>query len=101
MVGYVELHCHSAYSFLDGASQPEELAARAAELEERFPGDRAAVARTAEVAERLEFDLTQELGYRYPDFSDGAVTAIKQLATVCFDAFSERYPPSNNLLLGG
>src|SRR5207253_9759853 len=29
---YAELHCHSAYSFLDGASQPEELAARAAEL---------------------------------------------------------------------
>src|SRR5206468_7678715 len=32
MTPYVELHCHSAYSFLDGASQPEELAARAAEL---------------------------------------------------------------------
>ena len=31
-VSYVELHCHSAYSFLDGASAPEELAARAAEL---------------------------------------------------------------------
>ena len=31
-MGYVELHCHSAYSFLDGASRPEELAARAAEL---------------------------------------------------------------------
>src|SRR2546423_3897618 len=29
---YVELHSHSAYSFLDGASQPEELAVRAAEL---------------------------------------------------------------------
>src|SRR5438874_8665721 len=29
---YAELHCHSAYSFLDGASQPEEFAARAAEL---------------------------------------------------------------------
>ena len=29
---YVELHCHSAYSFLDGASQPEELAVRAVEL---------------------------------------------------------------------
>src|SRR5581483_5090258 len=27
-----ELHCHSAYSFLDGASLPEELALRAAEL---------------------------------------------------------------------
>src|SRR4051812_21403716 len=30
--GYVELHAHSAYSFLDGASQPAELAVRAAEL---------------------------------------------------------------------
>src|ERR671933_2909881 len=29
---YVELHCHSAYSFLDGASLPEDLAIRAAEL---------------------------------------------------------------------
>ena len=27
---YVELHCHSAYSFLDGASLPEELARAAA-----------------------------------------------------------------------
>src|SRR5215218_529201 len=31
-MGYVELHCHSAYSFLDGASTPAELAAAAAEL---------------------------------------------------------------------
>src|SRR5438105_11595340 len=31
-MSYVELHAHSAYSFLDGASQPEELAAQAAEL---------------------------------------------------------------------
>jgi error-prone DNA polymerase len=30
-VSYVELHCHSAYSFLDGASHPIELAAAAAE----------------------------------------------------------------------
>jgi error-prone DNA polymerase len=29
---YTELHAHSCYSFLDGASQPEELAVRAAEL---------------------------------------------------------------------
>jgi error-prone DNA polymerase len=29
---YVELHCHSAYSFLDGASLPEELVAAALEL---------------------------------------------------------------------
>ena len=31
-MAFVELHCHSAYSFLDGASHPEELAARAAEF---------------------------------------------------------------------
>ncbi len=29
---YAELHCHSAYSFLDGVSLPDELAHRAAEL---------------------------------------------------------------------
>src|SRR5437667_4572331 len=29
---YVELHAHSAYSFLDGASLPEELAVQAAQL---------------------------------------------------------------------
>lgn len=31
MPGFVELHCHSAYSFLDGASLPEELVQTAAE----------------------------------------------------------------------
>jgi error-prone DNA polymerase len=30
-VSYVELHCHSAYSFLDGASHPAELAGTAAD----------------------------------------------------------------------
>ncbi|HLB21553.1 MAG TPA: PHP domain-containing protein, partial [Solirubrobacteraceae bacterium] len=32
---YVELHCHSAYSFLDGVSLPDELAHRARELGHR------------------------------------------------------------------
>src|SRR5579872_3245539 len=32
-VPFVELHCHSNFSFLDGGSHPFELAARAAELE--------------------------------------------------------------------
>src|SRR3954469_18648766 len=31
-MAYVQLHPHSAYSFLDGASLPEELALRAAQL---------------------------------------------------------------------
>ncbi len=30
---YAELHCHSTFSFLDGASQPEELAEEAARLD--------------------------------------------------------------------
>jgi error-prone DNA polymerase len=71
-----------------------------AELLELFPDDRDAVRRTVEVADRLEFDLTAELGYRYPDFSDGEQPAIRRLAQVCEAAFADRYPPSNRLLLG-
>ena len=29
---YAELHCHSSFSFLDGASHPEELVAEASRL---------------------------------------------------------------------
>lgn len=32
MTDYVELHCHSNFSLLDGASHPEELVTRAVEL---------------------------------------------------------------------
>ena len=62
---------------------------------ERFPDDPDAVARTAELAERLRFDLTEELGYRYPDFSDGEEPADVQLAQVCERAFTERYGGGN------
>jgi error-prone DNA polymerase len=68
-----------------------------AEMVERFPEDRAAVARTVELAERLQFDLTQELGYRYPDFSDSPEPAIVQLAQVCERAFEDRYPRGHAL----
>jgi error-prone DNA polymerase len=61
------------------------------EIAARFPEDRDAVRATLELAERLEFDLTHELGYRYPDFSDGADPADVQLAQVCGRAFEERY----------
>jgi error-prone DNA polymerase len=62
-----------------------------AEAAARFPADGDAVRATAELAERLQFDLTQELGYRYPDFSDGVDPADVQLARVCDRAFRERY----------
>src|SRR5688500_11196808 len=82
----------------------ESILRGSAEMLELFPDDRDAVLRTTELAERLEFDLTEELGYRYPDFSDRAEPAIRQLAQVCENAFSDRYPPSkrhsNRLLLG-
>ena len=68
-----------------------------AEVADRFPDDRDAVARTVELAARLEFDLTQELGYRYPDFSDGPDPADVQLARVCNGAFEERYGGANGL----
>src|SRR2546421_12262626 len=32
MTDYVELHCHSNFSLLDGASHPEDLVKRAAEM---------------------------------------------------------------------
>jgi error-prone DNA polymerase len=62
---------------------------------ERFPLDRDAVARTRGLAERLEFDLTQELGYRYPDFSEGDEPALRRLARICDRAFEERYSGLN------
>jgi error-prone DNA polymerase len=65
------------------------------EVEDRFSDDRQAVHRTSELAQRIEFDLTQELGYRYPDFSDGAEPAIVQLRHVCENAFAERYSNLN------
>jgi error-prone DNA polymerase len=67
------------------------------EMVQRFPQDRAAVARTVELAERLSFDLTEELGYRYPDFSDSPEPAIVQLAHVCKRAFEDRYPNGHKL----
>jgi error-prone DNA polymerase len=56
-----------------------------------WPEDKDAVRATVELAERLEFDLTHELGYRYPDFSGGADPADVQLAKVCGRAFEEHY----------
>ena len=60
-----------------------------------FPHDRDAVARAAELAERLEFDLNEDLGYRYPDFSENGEPAIAQLKAVCDRAFAERYADAN------
>jgi error-prone DNA polymerase len=81
----------------DRRGNHESVLLSPAAIVERFPDDRAAVARTVELADRLRFDLTEELGYRYPDFSDSPEPAIVQLAHVCRRAFEDRYPPRHKL----
>jgi error-prone DNA polymerase len=64
------------------------------EVLERFPDDRDAVERAGELADRLRFDLTADLGYSYPDFADGEAASVK-LRRVCDRAFAERYAGLN------
>jgi len=66
-------------------ASPAAMAARFAE----HPG---AVAETARLAERLRFDLTEELGYRYPGSEDPGADA--ELAAVCRARLAERYAGS-------
>jgi len=85
-----------SHASLDGCEPErhgnEELVLAApAEMSMRFPDDADAVDASEELAERLEFDLTEELGYRYPDFSEGAEPADAQLHRLCSRAFDERY----------
>jgi error-prone DNA polymerase len=59
---------------------PERMAAR-------FGKD--AVEESGRLAERLRFDLTEDLGYRYPGSEDP--DADRKLAELCWDKFGERY----------
>jgi error-prone DNA polymerase len=63
-------------------TEPERIAAR-------FADHPAALAETAALAERLRFDLTRDLGYRYPGSEDPE--ADRKLAGACRDRFGERY----------
>jgi error-prone DNA polymerase len=93
----VAIRCRTS---LDGSERErrgnhECVLAAPQDMLDRFTDDRDAATRTVELAERLTFDLTQELGYRYPDFSGGAEPAIVQLRRVCERAFTERYADLN------
>jgi len=70
-------------------TSPGAMAARFAEYPE-------AVAETERVAERLRFDLTQQLGYRYPGSEDP--TADAELARLCAHHLEERYSGNARLL---
>ena len=56
----------------------------------RFRDHPEAVAETARVAERLEFDLTRDLGYRYPGAEDPTPTASSPSCAA--RGWSDRYP---------
>jgi error-prone DNA polymerase len=61
---------------------PEKMA-------ERFREHPDAVAESGRLADRLTFDLTEDLGYRYPGSEDPE--ADSKLAALCADRFGERY----------
>jgi error-prone DNA polymerase len=69
---------------------PEAMAARFADHPE-------AVAETERLAETLRFDLTSDLGYRYPGAEDDG--ADRKLAEVCHGCFEARYPVGSRLRL--
>ncbi len=60
-----------------------------AEMAERFHDRPDAVAETARLAERIEFDLTRDLGYRYPGSEDPL--ADEKLAKLCRGRLDGRY----------
>ena len=63
-------------------------------MEARFADDHPqALHETRQLADRLTFDLTQDLGYRYPGAEDS--TASRKLAEICAQRFEERYPPGS------
>jgi error-prone DNA polymerase len=70
-------------------TSPAAMAARFAEYPE-------AVAETERLAERLHFDLTEQLGYRYPGSEDP--TADTELARICAHRLGERYAGNARLL---
>ena len=60
-----------------------------AEMAERFRDHPRALAESARLAERLRFDLTRDLGYRYPGSEDPS--ADRALAEICRARLEHRY----------
>jgi error-prone DNA polymerase len=59
-------------------------------MAERFREHTEAVHESGRLAERLRFDLTEDLGYRYPGSEDPE--ADSKLAELCWAHYAERYP---------
>jgi error-prone DNA polymerase len=104
--GNVHAHCRSRATLQDAlvavrlhttldASEPERrgnfshVLATPQAMAARFPEYPEAVAETQRLAERIEFDLTSDLGYRYPGAEDP--TKRRQLAELCSTHLHNRY----------
>ncbi|HEX4759928.1 MAG TPA: error-prone DNA polymerase [Thermoleophilaceae bacterium] len=68
-------------------ASPEAMAAR-------FPDHPEAVHESGRIAERLEFDIMRDLGYRYPGSEDGS--ADRRLAEICEQRLHDRYENGGN-----
>jgi len=60
----------------------------------RFTDHPDAVTETLALAERLTFDLTRDLGYRYPGAEDAS--ASQRLAELCMQRLEDRYGPGSD-----
>jgi error-prone DNA polymerase len=65
-----------------------------AEMARRFAEHPGATAQTVEIAERIDFDLTSDLGYRYPGAQDPR--QIMRLRAVCETRLIDRYGPKGD-----
>jgi error-prone DNA polymerase len=77
------------------ASEPERrgnfshVLSSPAAMAARFPDHPEAVLETARLAERLQFDLGNDLGYRYPGSEDAG--AMRKLSELCQTRIHDRY----------
>jgi len=110
--GNVHAHAHARAPLQDAfvalrhhttldASEPlrrgntAHVLASPAAMAARFEDHPAAVGEARALADRLSFDLTADLGYRYPGAEDPG--SIRRLAELCWARFGERYPRGNPL----
>ena len=75
-------------NFAHVLASPEAMAAR-------FEDHPHAVIESRTLADRLEFDLLADLGYRYPGAEDAG--ADRRLAELCWARFDDRYPSASVL----
>ena len=87
------------------ASEPERrgnfshVLASPAAMASRFPDHPGPVAETVALAERLRFDLTSDLGYRYPGSEDAA--AMRKLSELCQARLHDRYEGAGEVRASG